>query len=869
MKRIVLVVLLMLLIYNVNAQIEVKDGSFNKIPNFVMDDKDNHLDGNGKPMALIKITTENVSSEDRAKFFFKGNRATEFDVVPKIGELYVYLTAEEATFIEIKHPDYGKCTFEIKETLQDFGGYEMVVVCDYKPEVDVLPKHNYLLVNTDQDDAMIYINDEFVGLKEAAPLLRVDTLHTWRIECDMYETEFGEITLTNGEPISLYKELKPKYGYVKVTTSPDDSAMVYINKKYVGMTPYMSDKIKSGIHDIVVIKENYKTISSTFEVDSSYTTNLDLNMEMSVVDVMVCADSLSKIYVDNKYKGDGVWSGILNDGIHLFEARKKNHSTSFIEKELSIGTSEIIELDNPKPIYSSADINSNPSEADVFIDGNYYGKTPLFIKDIIMGQHEIRFEKQGYALSLSTINIEESEIFSIKETLMEGWNVKIQTDSIGDNVYVDGQFIGTSGSDACLIVDLTQGFHTIMIERGTYQYEEDFYVKNEGENDFKLSFNKRIIIESDKDSDVVHVDGKYVGITPCETILSYGKHNVKVERDGMSAEKNIMIDRADTDSIIRISIGKVVTIKTLNNNDKISLSINNNDKTHIFNGKTPVTMYLPFGEHYVELQKKRRVLRDTILVKEKGGLDEFVLYYGQLVRFDSDKTGDIVIVDGKKMGRTPLELDVPLGKECEVKVKRNRKFDKRHITFEKGDMAYYKFNPKKETLSEFVDNGIRYFTLNASINNNNKISYGLSFGSYRKVGWYMSFMTNFDKYGGNTYTGLTQFLPSFISEIDKYAINFTENKMESRLTVLGGLMFKMVGPVYFKIGAGYGLHSLYNKTISNKWTLNKEASYEGLLLSMGMQFNMKNIIISTDLIAPSDLKTIELKVGFGIGWKKR
>ena len=41
MKRIVLVVLLMLLIYNVNAQIEVKDGSFNKIPNFVMDDKDN------------------------------------------------------------------------------------------------------------------------------------------------------------------------------------------------------------------------------------------------------------------------------------------------------------------------------------------------------------------------------------------------------------------------------------------------------------------------------------------------------------------------------------------------------------------------------------------------------------------------------------------------------------------------------------------------------------------------------------------------------------------------------------------------------------------------------------------------------------
>lgn len=868
MKRIVLVVLLMILIYNVNAQIEVKDGSFNKIPNFVMDDKDNHLDGNGKPMALIKITTENVSSEDRAKFFFKGNRATEFDVVPKIGELYVYLTAEEATFIEIKHPDYGKCTFEIKESLQDFGGYEMVIVCDYKPEVDVLPKHNYLIVNTDQDDAMIYINDEFVGLKEASLLLKVDTLHTWRIECDMYETEFGEIILTNGDPISFYKELKPKYGYVNVTTSPD-SALVYINKKYVGITPYKSDKIKAGIHDIVVIKDNYKTISRTFEVDSSYTTNIDLNLELSVVDVMVFADSLSKIYVDNKYKGDGLWKGILNEGIHLFEARKKNYKTSFIEKELFIGANEVIKLDNPQPIFSSADITSHPSETDVYIDGNYYGKTPLFIKDIIIGQHEIRFEKQGCALSLSTITIEENEIFSIKETLLEGWNVKIQTDSIGDNVYVDGQFIGASGNNACLSVDLTRGFHTIMIERGAYKYEEDFYVKSDAENNFKLSFNKKIIIESDKDCDIVHVDGNYVGITPCETILSYGIHNVKVERDGMAAEKNIMIDRADADTIIKLSIGKVVTIKTLNNNDKIRLSINNNDKTRIFNGKTPMTMYLPFGEHYVELQKKSRVLRDTILVKEKGGLDEFILYYGQLVRFDSDKVGDIVLVDGEKIGRTPLEIDVPIGRECEVKVKRNRKFDKRHITFEKGNMAYYKFNPKKETLNEFVDNGIRYFTLNASIDNNNRISYGLSFGSYKKVGWYMSFMTNYDNFGGNIYTGLTQLLPSFDSDIDKYAINFTENQMESRLTALSGLMFKIVAPVYLKIGAGYGMHSLYNKTHSNKWTLNKEKSYEGLLLSMGMQLNMKNIIISTDLIAPNDFKTVELRVGFGIGWKKR
>ena len=57
---------------NVFAQIKVKEGSFYQIEGYVMIDKNEHLDMNDAPMALIKISTENISAEQRRKFTFKG-----------------------------------------------------------------------------------------------------------------------------------------------------------------------------------------------------------------------------------------------------------------------------------------------------------------------------------------------------------------------------------------------------------------------------------------------------------------------------------------------------------------------------------------------------------------------------------------------------------------------------------------------------------------------------------------------------------------------------------------------------------------------------------------------------------------------------
>ena len=148
MKKILLILLTFISLTSF-AQMHVKEGSFRQIDGFVMLDKNEHYDDNNYPMALIKISTENISAEERRKITFKGNLETYFDVHFEPSEIYLYISTC-ATFIEIHHPDYGKTEYWLPQDLKGFCGYEMVLVNNFnKSEV---------LSNSTQHN----INDEFV-----------------------------------------------------------------------------------------------------------------------------------------------------------------------------------------------------------------------------------------------------------------------------------------------------------------------------------------------------------------------------------------------------------------------------------------------------------------------------------------------------------------------------------------------------------------------------------------------------------------------------------------------------------------------------------------------------------------------------------
>jgi hypothetical protein len=88
MKKILLV-LFAFVSLNAFSQLQVKEGSFKHIPGGVIEDKEEYTDGNDFPMALIKISTENISEQERLRLVFTGNRETQIMKEPKTGEIWL------------------------------------------------------------------------------------------------------------------------------------------------------------------------------------------------------------------------------------------------------------------------------------------------------------------------------------------------------------------------------------------------------------------------------------------------------------------------------------------------------------------------------------------------------------------------------------------------------------------------------------------------------------------------------------------------------------------------------------------------------------------------------------------------------------
>ena len=568
--KMVLATFMFIMSLNVFSQsdtFKVKDDSFHKIEGCITIPA--RYDDNDAAMAVVKIIPENINEQDRAKLYFEGNLATFIEVEQNIGETWVYLTAEAATFLRIKHPDFGVTEFWFPMSLKPKQCYEMVL-----QNVDITPvaevgflsissepngadiyvdgKHcgmtnkvvtdlaegshtlklekqgyvtltktinitkgetlqlnetlqsissqkTYLIVKADQQEALIYIDDEPINTGEASKSVNIGTTHTYKIECNLYHEESGTVMVN--DRMTIEKKLRPAYGYIDVTTSPEQGAKVYVDAKYIGESPIKTDKLASGTHTVRVMKDMYMMKEQSFTVTDGQTTNANITMTANFVMLTVDTDADSDIYVDEEYKGKGKWTGRVSEGLHNVEARKAKHRSSTKTVDLVLGENKTMTLEAPKPISGSIDVNSSPMSAEIYIDGKHYGQTPNYINEILIGTHELKLEKQGCAPITKTITIKENETLTINEKLQTG---------------------------------------------------------------------KEIVIKTDKSGDKIYVDNNYVGLSPVTTSLAFGSHTIKAERDGKTVSKNIEVSHVETNG--RVSSDKEEYVLAFSSNETITVN---------------------------------------------------------------------------------------------------------------------------------------------------------------------------------------------------------------------------------------------------------------------------------------------------------
>ncbi|MBQ5693357.1 MAG: SUMF1/EgtB/PvdO family nonheme iron enzyme [Alistipes sp.] len=284
-------------------------------------------------------------------------------------------------------------------------------------------------------DGMSNVPDQY-GL---VTLVLSNGSYNYSITANDYYTDSGTFQV-QGAKIEKHIALTPAFGWLSVPNREDlNGANIFVDGKHIGTAPLKSDGIKSGTHNVRVMKTMYKAYEGTVVIKDNEVTTFAPKLQPDYADVTINAGEGCQIYVDNELMGTTTWSGRLSSGSHLLESRKENHRSTAVTKNIQSSISALhFNLADPTPIMGTLNIMSTPGMVDVYVDGKLVGRTPM-MHDLLVGSHTIELRKQGFKDYKQSIRVEENNVVDIVATMTEAKSYVETAKGINLNmIYVEG-----------------------------------------------------------------------------------------------------------------------------------------------------------------------------------------------------------------------------------------------------------------------------------------------------------------------------------------------------------------------------------------------------------------------------------------------
>ena len=363
-------------------------------------------DQNGETAALIKVVTTQQG------FVFDGGMVGIVKTKQGVGEVWVYVP-HGIKKITIQHPQLGVLRdYYFPIAIEKAKTYELTLSTG---KVETVVTHSvnkqFVVFSVNPTNAVVELGDEMLTVDSegnATKGLPYGT-YTYRVSCANYHTEAGQVTVTADGKAEVNITLRPNFGWIKFTGNSElNGAYIYVDNERVGQLPFTTDDLKSGVHQVKIVKNMYKTYEQQVTVQDNETTEVAVEMVPNFATVTLTTDDDSEIWVDGEMRGKGQWVGPLEIGSYTVEVKKASHRTVSEILEISAVEARTNQLKSPVPIYASLEISSTPLRAKVYIDGVEVGETPLLKSDVLVGHHRITLEKEGYVTENRTVELKEA-----------------------------------------------------------------------------------------------------------------------------------------------------------------------------------------------------------------------------------------------------------------------------------------------------------------------------------------------------------------------------------------------------------------------------------------------------------------------------
>lgn len=488
----------------------------------------------GQQCAVLRIATQNIIDLQRDLFQFECDMGSTIRERRKDGGEICLWVSPGIKILKIKHNNLGNYILNIPEMLNDnvqsLNTYRITIVGLQELPKEALTYGKCQMVFLPHpEDAALFINGDSIG-KGIHTITSLSGKYHWQFKHPLYHTAEGTVELTKGKIDSVYVNLQPSYGYLKILDNNDTTEIeklnVFINDEPKGQVPYISGRMAPGIYEVTL------KAGDTIKAKS----------QMEVKEQLVSVNRTEEL----------IWyyERALNINKHMAEVNKANDLTPTSINAYDITIDSLLKSRRTRyyPIMGQVTINSSP-RAWVTIDSVKYGLTPVTIDSLSVGVHQLELTAGNYSDIKQDISVAEDNVLSYSFQLKRSCIATITSDRPDDQVYIDGEFVGRTP----LTIEKPFGVYNIRIKRIsrhdldeeiTYSVEEEItFSPDDLEPTIYMPLGQTVHIETGNKKAQLYRDNSYIGRTPVDLFIKNGQHTIRVERGWREGEQEITISK--------------------------------------------------------------------------------------------------------------------------------------------------------------------------------------------------------------------------------------------------------------------------------------------------------------------------------------
>jgi len=335
------------------------------------------------------------------------------------------------------------------------------------------------VIQSEPSGAEIVINGQKIGNTPYQGEL-VAGQYQLEIRRPLYYPDASAFDLKEGETKELNRILKPKFGYLTVTSAPLGGS-VYLDEKLIGTTPIENREIESIRHSLKVQIPMYHDYSEEFQIKDgeSKTVSSTMKPAFGSLEILSSPEDEADVYVDGNKVGKTPYSNNkFGSGKYIIHVTKTLFNDVEEEVTVSDGLSTRRTLTLGK---NFGELNISAPEDIILINGQRVGTNSYNVR-LLPGKYTVRAERsQLYTPDEKEVFLaigERKELTLEAKPRLGSLSVYVEPfDARNAEIFVNNELKGK----APIVLPLIMGTHSIMARKDDFLDKSDAVTIVEGE----------------------------------------------------------------------------------------------------------------------------------------------------------------------------------------------------------------------------------------------------------------------------------------------------------------------------------------------------------------------------------------------------